>query len=136
MKFIEKAKYSSSQNARTEDVLISVNQRYSQKNRAGKCVPAIVFSFTRNSVKIFGVSEYMTFAFSDDEKRLYFKASDRMSGFKLSESGTGNTFVTKIAILNNNGLKVENANRWIGYYNLRYDKDIDLYYISISEKIH
>ena len=74
-------------------------------------------------------TEYVVFAIDLSRKRLYFKESNAVSGFKCYKAGKSGSFEFKCAI---SDMDEKNLNKYVGYYHLEFDEQEKLYYISFD----
>lgn len=81
------------------------------------------FIFRDDCFKKVSKTGYVVFAFVNN--RIYFKEADQRTGYHFSPraNGTSATFQTM------NKMAVDNAKYMSGDYNLKYDKEYDMYYI-------
>lgn len=128
MEFITKGKAGRG-NASTSDFSFFVNQSGNSKCRKY----SVVLSFSQKAEKmcLSGFS-YVKIAFVGT--RLYFCGANSNDGYKIGHTRTrGSRGHVKIAI--GERLKKYSCYDWIGSYNVKYDPNENLWYVSRDEKI-
>lgn len=74
---------------------------------------------------------YIVFAIDLSNKRLYFKESNAMTGFKLYSIAKSSNYVEfKCSI---SEMDAKNIEKYSGYYSLKYDENEKLHYVSFDE---
>ncbi len=83
------------------------------------------FSFSAKATTILGKPEYIMCAMKNG--RIYFVDTDKKNGFKLSGNATCKRLMSKIP-----AKKLGVNDRWIGYYDLLWDVNRELFYIDLN----
>lgn len=93
----------------------------------------LMFSFSKNALrKILDNKEHITWGIdSEHPERVYFKETNKLSGYKLTQPAKGNRASTSFG----NSTTFRNPKSFEGWYSLNYDEDQELYFIDKNKKI-
>lgn len=87
----------------------------------------ISFSFSDTACRYLSNPSHIIAA--SNGNRIYFKAADKTTGFKMSSSASTSRKASDIS-----AKKLGVGTAWIGYYRLEYDKELGLFYIDLNGK--
>ena len=88
----------------------------------------LAMSFSRKAIAMMGNIDYISVA--KKAGKIFFKSNTPALGFKLVSK---NDCARKTVTFPANSLKILSEN-WVGYYNLRWDANRQLFYIDIDAK--
>lgn len=118
--------------AAEKEVAVRLNRAGAYSNGASRY--NVAFRFYENAhKKICANSEYMVYAIDESTQRIYFKESNAIEGYKVSNTNFRNSEITSKTV----SAAVSDIDFWngcIGDYNLLYDRNEKLYYIEYSKK--
>lgn len=101
-------------------------------SKSRKASNSVVCKFGKTAYSKVTNTEYVVFAIDLSRKRLYFKESNAVSGFKCYKSGRSGSYEFKCSI---NEMDEKNLTKHIGYYYLEFDEEENLYYIPFDKNL-
>lgn len=117
---------------RTRGYDVSVNVNKAGLLASGEQRWAAVFRFSLEGLEKLAVnSGYMEYVWEADRKRIYFRGSDNINGYKITSSNKGkNTYQIACA-----AIYPESLMKYKGVYVLNFDKTEGYYYIDLTKNL-